>query len=104
MSQNIKIDEETGKVLNDDIKKIDVSIFNKTIENTLYRNDILVSKKTEIRTGEFYNQTKNTKGGKGVPLKKNMPVDLYGSYTSLNPSYAIMIKYVKKGKTNQKLI
>lgn len=104
MSQNIKIDEETGEVLNDDIKKIDVSIFNKTIENTLYRNDILVSKKTEIRTGEFYNQTKNTKGGKGVPLKKNMPVDLYGSYTSLNPSYAIMIKYVKKGKTNQKLI
>lgn len=108
MNQNITIDNETGEVIeteeNNEVKKIDVSLFNKIVENTLYRNDILISKKTEIRTGEFYNQTKNTKGGKGVQLKKNMPTELYGSYTSLNPSYAIMIKYTKKGKTNQKLI
>lgn len=108
MNQNIKIDNETGEVLetekNNEIKKIDVSLFNKKVENTLYRNDILVSRKTEIRTGEFYNQTKNSKGGKGVQLKKNMPTELYGSYTSLNPSYAVMIKYTKNGKASQKLI
>lgn len=95
---NKYIDTKTGEV------KFNAEEFNKVVENTLYRNDILVSKKTEIRTGEFYNQTKNSKGGKGVQLKKNMPTSLYGSYTSLNPSYAIMVKYEKKGKTSQKLI
>ena len=64
----------------------------------------MVSKKTEIRTGEFYNQTKSAKGNKGVALKKNMPTELYGSYTSLNPAYAIMVNFSKKGKENKKLI
>ena len=92
------IDQETGEVL------FDAQKFNEKVENTLYRNDILISKKTEIRTGGFYDQTKNPKGKKGVPLKKNMPTSLYGSYTSIKPSYAIMIKYTKKGKKQQKLI
>lgn len=92
------MNEETGEVI------FNAEEFNKRIEDTLYRNDILVSKKTEIRTGEFYNQTKNSKGNKGIELKKNMPTELYGSYTSLNPAYAIMVKYTKKNKTSQKLI
>ena len=95
---NKYIDEETGEVL------FNANEFNKRIEDTLYRNDILVSKKTEIRTGEFYNQTKSAKGNKGVALKKNMPTELYGSYTSLNPAYAIMVNFSKKGKENKKLI
>lgn len=92
------MNKETGEVI------FNAEEFNKRIEDTLYRNDILVSKKTEIRTGEFYNQTKNSKGNKGIELKKNMPTELYGSYTSLNPAYAIMVKYTKKNKTSQKLI
>jgi len=92
------MNEETGEVI------FNAEEFNKRIEDTLYRNDILVSKKIEIRTGEFYNQTKNSKGNKGIELKKNMPTELYGSYTSLNPAYAIMVKYTKKNKTSQKLI
>lgn len=91
-------DEETGEIV------FNVDEFNKIIENTLYRNDILISKKTEIRTGEFYNQTKSSKGGKGVRLKENMPIEMYGSYTSLNPSYAVIVKYTKKGKDEQRLI
>lgn len=91
-------DKITGEVLN-------IEDFTNTIENTLYRNDILISKKTEIKTGEFYNQTKNKKGKKGVPLKKEFnDIDLYGSYTSLNPSHAILCKYIKKNKEQQKLI
>lgn len=92
------MNKETGEVI------FNAEEFNKRIEDTLYRNDILVSKKTEIRTGEFYNQTKNSKGNKGIELKKNMPTELYGSYTSLNPAYAIMVKYTKKNKIIQKLI
>lgn len=98
--------ELSKKYMNQDTGEVTFNAkeFNKKIEDTLYRNDILVSKKTEIRTGEFYNQTKNSKGNKGVALKKNMPTKLYGSYSSLNPAYAIMVKYTKKNKTSQKLI
>lgn len=92
------VDEKTGEVL------FDAHEFNNLVENTLYRNDILVSRKTEIRTGEFYNQTKQKKGGKGVPLKSNMPIETYGSYTSINPSYAVMLKYEKKGKIQQRIV
>ena len=95
---NKYMNQETGEIL------FNAYEFNKRIEDTLYRNDILISKKSEIRIGEFYNQTKSSKGNKGVSLKKNMPTKLYGSYTSLNPSYAIMIKYTQKGKVQQKLI
>ena len=78
--------------------------FNKTIENTLYRNDIIISKKTEVKTGEFYNQTKNSKGLAGVELKKGLDTKLYGSYTSLNPSYAVVVKYYKGNTINQRMV
>lgn len=97
LSQNF-VNEETGEIL------FDAGKFNKIVEDTLYRNDILVSKKTEIRTGEFYNQTKQSKGKKGVPLKANMPTEMYGSYTSLNPAYAIMLNYTKKGKKVRRMV
>lgn len=92
------IDENTGELL------FDAHSFNKKVEDILYRNDILVSKKVEFRTGEFYNQTKSKKGDTGVPLKANMPTKLYGSYTSLNPAYAVLAKINKKGVTTQKLV
>lgn len=97
VSKNL-IDDETGELL------FDAKEFNKKVEDTLYRNDILVSRKAEIRSGEFYNQTKQKKGGKGVPLKSNMPIEKYGSYTSLNPSCAIMVKYENKGKMCKRLV
>lgn len=92
------IDEKTGEIL------FDAKKFNQTVEDTLYRNDILISKKTEIRTGEFFNQTKQKKSDKGIPLKKNMPIKDYGSYTSINPSYAVMINYTHKNKKSNRLV
>ena len=94
----IKVNDETGEVL------LNIDDFTKKIEDTLYRNDILISKKVEYKTGEFYNQTKNKKGKVGVPLKKGLDTNLYGSYTSLNPSYALVVKYQKKNKTEQRMI
>lgn len=96
----LKHDLTTGEIKT----SFDADQFNELVCNTLYRNDILISKKTEIRTGEFYNQTKNQHGKKGVPLKKQLPTNIYGSYTSLNPAYALVVKYTKKGKENQKMI
>ena len=92
------VDEETGEIL------FDAYEFNKNVEHTLYRNDILISKKTEIRTEEFYKKKKKKKGKRGVPLKKNLSIEQYGSYTSINPSYAVMIKFVKNGKIQQRLV
>ena len=97
ISENL-VDSETGEVL------FDAHEFNKRVEDTLYRNDILISKKVEFGSGELYNQTKNKKGGAGVPLKASMPTELYGAYTSLNPAYAVLIKINKKGKASQKLV
>lgn len=97
ISENF-IDKETGEVL------FNADEFNKRVEDTLYRNDILVSKKVEFKSGELYNQTKNKKGGAGVPLKSNMPTKLYGAYTSLNPAYAVLARINRKGKTTQKLV
>ncbi len=91
------VNNESGEVF--DTKKL-----NDTIINNLYRNDILISKKVEFRTGELFNQTIQPKGSKGVSLKKNMPTEKYGSYTSINPSYACVVKYTKKGKTLQKMV
>lgn len=91
-------DMGTGEVI------FDVDQFNKTIAHTLYRNDILVSKKTEIRTGQFYDETKNRKGLSGVNLKDNLPSKWYGSYTSLKPSYAVVVRYKNKGKIKQKMM
>ena len=74
--------------------------FNKTIENTLYRNDIIVSKRTEIKTGEFYNQTIYNRKNKNAhyTIKDNLPVELYGGYDQLKYSYMILIKYDEKMK------
>lgn len=96
----LKYNLETGEVKTE----FDADKFNQLVEHTLYRNDILISQKTEIRTGEFYQETKNKHGQKGVPLKKNLPTNLYGSYTSLKPSYALIVKYTKKGKEDQRMI
>lgn len=92
------VNEKTGEIL------FDAHEFNQIVENTLYRNDMLVSRKTEIRSGELFNQTKQKRGDKGIPLKKNMPVAKYGSYTRINPSYAVMLQFEKKGKQQQRLV
>ena len=97
ISKNL-VDEESGEIL------FDAHKFNQKIENTLYRNDILVSKKTEVRTGMFYNQTKQKKGLKGLALKGNMPSSLYGSYTSIKPAYAVMVMFKKRGKEEKRLV
>ena len=91
-------DPNTGELL------FDADKFNKTIEYTLYQNDILISKKVEFKTGELWQQTKNKKGEKGVPLKRNMPTEKYGAYTSINPAYAAVVKFVKNNKEEQRMI
>lgn len=94
LDNNIRnVNIKTGEVF-------DNANFNKTIENTLYRNDIIISKKTEVKTGEFYNQTIYSRNNKNAhyKIKDNLPVELYGGYDQLKYSYMALIKYNKKTK------
>lgn len=91
-------DKNTGEVI------VEGSKFVNTIIKNLYHFDGLVSKKTEIKTGEFYEQNISKKGTKGASLHKGLDSNMYGSYSGKNPSYAVVVNYDKKGKENQKMI
>lgn len=86
------VDRETGEVL------FDVERFNKVVEDTLYRNDILVSRRVEIRNGQFFKQTIYSKGIGNVKLKGNMPTELYGGYSNIETSYLCLVKFKNKMK------
>lgn len=92
--------ETTGEIL------FDAEYFNNTAKNTLYQNDILISKKTEIKTGEFYKETiykKNSINAK-YQLKSDLSTELYGGYTSCNYSYIKLIEYTKNHKKSNILV
>ena len=91
ISKNL-IDEKTGEVL------FDAKKFNEVVENTLYRNDILISRKTEVRSGSFYKQTIYPAGIGNIELKKDMPTDLYGGYSNVETSYLVLVEYDNKKK------
>ena len=91
ISNNL-IDEETGEVL------FNAREFNKIVENTLYRNDILISKKTEIRSGKFFKESILPRKKGNVMLKKNMPTGLYGGYSNVETSYLNLVEYNNKRK------
>ena len=91
-------DKNTGELL------VDGKLFVNTIVKNLHHFDGIISKKTEIRTGEFFDQNMSKKGTKGASLHKNLDYNMYGSYSGKNPSYAIVVNYEKKGKENQKMI
>jgi len=91
ISKNI-VDKNTGEVL------FEAKRFNDQVEKTLYRNDILVSRKTEIRTGKLFKETIYPKGVGNIPIKENMPTSLYGGYSNVETSYLVLVRYGKKKK------
>lgn len=86
------VDQETGEVL------FDVERFNKVISDTLYRNDILISRRVKIRNGQFFKQTIYPKGIGNVKLKENMSTELYGGYSNIETSYLCLVKFKNKMK------
>ena len=89
---------DTGELL------FDANKFNKTIHDTLYCNDVIVTKKSDFKSGELWQQTKEKKGNLGVPLKENMPTEKYGAYTSIKPAYIVLVNYIKKSKEKRRLV
>lgn len=84
--------EQTGEIL------FDADSFNQKVEYNLLCNDILISRKTEIRDGEFYKQTIYPAGIGKIELKNGLPTNLYGGYANVNPSYLILVSYKNKQK------
>ena len=91
ISENL-VDNETGEVL------FDAHEFNKRVEDTLYRNDILISRKTEIRTGKFYKERIYKKGKGTIPIKFGMPTDIYGGYSNTITKKLMLIEYNENQK------
>lgn len=91
-------DKNTGEIL------VEGKTFVNTIVKNLHHFDGIISKKTEIKTGEFFEQNMSKKGVKGASLHKDLDYNMYGSYSGKNPSYAVVVNYEKKGKENQKMI
>lgn len=91
ISKNL-VNEETGEVL------FNPEHFNKIVENTLYRNDILVSRKSEIKSGQFYKQTIYPKGKGNIRIKENMPTEIYGGYNNVDCAYLTFVAYKNKKK------
>lgn len=87
-----KINNQTGEIT------FSPDTFNKTIENNLYRNDILISYKTEYNTGKFYDEKIKPKGKGNIRLRKNLPTDVYGGYSSVNVSHFMLVEYEGKRK------
>lgn len=86
------MNKETGEVT------FNAEEFNKRIEDTLYRNDILVSRMTEIRTGKLFKETIWKKGIGKIKIKKNMSVEKYGGYLNMETSYLTLVKIGNKEK------
>lgn len=91
ISKNL-VNEETGEIL------FDAHDFNQKVENTLYRNDILISRKTEIRSGQFFKQTIYKRGEGIIPIKGNMPIEIYGGYSNMETAYLCLARYKNKNK------
>ena len=95
------LDDEVSDIINSISKKMDnfdAKYFNKIVEDTLYRNDILISRKTEIRSGQFFKQSILPMGKGSVELKKNMPTDVYGGYSNVETSYLTLVEYNDRRK------
>lgn len=85
------VDKSTGEVF-------DSHKFNSIVEDTLYRNDILISRKTEIRSGQLFKQKMYPKSIGNISLKSTMPTNMYGGYLNVETSYLALIEYGKKKK------
>lgn len=85
------VDKKTGEVF-------DSHKFNSRVEDTLYRNDILISRKTEIRSGQLFKQKMYPKNIGNISLKSTMPTNMYGGYLNVETSYLALIEYGKKKK------
>lgn len=89
---NKYVDSKTGEIT------FNAEKFNKKIEETLYRNDIIISRKNEIRTGKLFKETLWEKGKGKIRIKKNMPIELYGGYLNIETSYLTLISSNNKSK------
>ena len=88
-----QVDEETGEVLRKSNEQITY------MKKVWAYRDHFITYRCNEKTGEFWNQTKYPAGSKEatIPLKKDLPVDRYGGYSSMNPAFIAAISY-KKGK------
>lgn len=76
------------------------------VKKALMYKDCRVTKKLEVLTGAYYNETiygRNEKEAK-IPLKKGLDPQKYGGYSGQQIAYSLIVQYVNKKKLCKKLI
>ena len=107
-----RVDEVFSTVSLDPTDKEKPYIFNyylskdkkEQIRKIYYRNDILLSEKTEENSGAFYNQTLYAQNSELESKKKNLPSELYGGYKGVSGAFDCLVKVTTKKTEYVKLI
>lgn len=102
-NEYLKYDKKTGEVKTN----FDADYFNHLVCDTLYRNDILISRKRLLNNGKFYKEKLHSRDDKGtfmMPIKSNLSCEIYGSYQDISISHCILVEYFKKNKVCRKLV
>lgn len=83
---------------------IDAKAFNDKINKIYYYNDPIISRKTEIQTGAFYDENLLPKKANLISKKKGLDSTKYGGYNGEKKAYSILIEYKKKSHKEIELL
>lgn len=83
---------------------IDAKSFNDKINKIYYYNDPIISRKTEIQTGAFYDENLLSRNSKLIPKKKGLNPAKYGGYNGEKKAYYMLVEYTKKKRKEIELM
>ncbi|MCF8021034.1 MAG: type II CRISPR RNA-guided endonuclease Cas9 [Vallitaleaceae bacterium] len=95
---NQYVDRATGEILWD--PKDEISSCKKILG---YKN-ILISRKKEELTDQFYKQLAKAKNEGKIPIKEGLDPDVYGGYLGEQVSYYTVIEHVHKNKIKKSIV
>lgn len=80
-----------------DSKSIDI------VEKTMSKNNIRFTRYAFKKKGGLFDQTRYKKGKAHAQLKKNLPIEKYGGYSSVSVTCFALVSYKQKNKTVKQL-
>lgn len=97
-------DRNTGEIIKD---TWDAQFELERIRKCLNYKDCFISRKTEVLSGEFWDQTiysPRMETEKAIPLKNNLDPEKYGYYKSPNSAFYTLIRHTKVSRKKEKTV
>ena len=97
-------DRNTGEITKD---TWDAQFELERIRKCLNYKDCFISRKTEVLSGEFWDQTiysPRVETEKAIPLKNNLDPEKYGYYKSPNSAFYTLIRHTKVSRKKEKTV